>query len=155
MNVLILNVLGCWLFCALTKYETFVTHYPEYLKMIFKWWNFIYMNEWSIFLATFVHGIYWYVAKKKLAACRLWFLQQGMLVRSMGFGIIQTWICILSLPWALWPPTNYLTSSWLNFLIAKDDESSLFCRIFWGLHEGMPVEPMARRVYSLYLSYYY
>ena len=126
MNVFILNVLGCWLLCALTKYETFVTHYPEYLKMIFKWSNVIYMNDWLIFLATFVHGIYWYVAKKKLAAGRLWFLQQGVFVRSMGFGITQTWICILYPLWALWPPTNYLTSLWLNFLIAKNDETEVY-----------------------------
>lgn len=125
MNVLILNVLSGWLFCALMECETYVTHYPEYLKMTFKWWNVIYMNDWSIFLAKFVDGIYWYVAKKKLAAYRLWFLPQSVFVSSMGFGITQTWDCFLSLPWALWP-TNYLISLRFDFLIVKCDDGKIY-----------------------------
>lgn len=116
MNVLISNAVGCWLFCALMEHETFVTHYPEYLKIIFKWGKVMYMNDWSIFLAKFVDGIYCYVAKEKLVAYRLWFLQ-SVFVESLGFGIMQTWVCNLSLLWALWPPTNYLTSLRLNVLL--------------------------------------
>lgn len=77
------------------------------------------MNDWSIFLVKFLDDIYWYVAKGNHWQHTDFDFCNSVSVKSMGFGIPQTWICILSLPQAVWPSIIHVTSPSLNFLIAK------------------------------------